>query len=69
MKLVYMRDSKSASDFASQQKKGQFFRNARVMKLVDMRDSKSLVREDVPVRVRPLVPSNTNLEATDYFPQ
>ena len=29
---------------------------ASVMKLVDMRDSKSLVLRDVAVRVRPLVP-------------
>ena len=37
------------------------------MKLVDMRDSKSLVREDVPVRVRPLVPFPPFLDPTDYL--
>ena len=31
--------------------------NARVMKLVDMTDSKSVARNSVPVQVRPLVPS------------
>ena len=30
--------------------------NARVMKLVDMTDSKSVARNSVPVQVRPLVP-------------
>ena len=37
------------------------------MKLVDMRDSKSLVRKDVPVRVRPLVPTNDNLKSKGLF--
>ena len=32
--------------------------NARVMKLVDMTDSKSVARNSVPVQVRPLVPSH-----------
>ena len=31
--------------------------NARVMKLVDMTDSKSVARNSVPVQVRPLVPN------------
>ena len=30
--------------------------DARVMKLVDMTDSKSVARNSVPVQVRPLVP-------------
>ena len=39
---------------------------ASVMKLVDMRDSKSLVRKDVAVRVRPLVPHINQMNA--YLP-
>lgn len=37
------------------------------MKLVDMRDSKSLVREDVSVRVRPLYHLSLLLDPKDFF--
>ena len=39
--------------------------NARVMKLVDMTDSKSVARNSVPVQVRPLVPFSLNREQAD----
>ena len=42
------------------------YTQARVMKLVDMGDSKSPVRENVAVRVRPLVPSFYFLEPKDF---
>lgn len=46
--------------------------NARVMKLVDMTDSKSVARNSVPVQVRPLVPSiktqqNNNRPRVGFF--
>ena len=38
--------------------------SARVVKLVDTRDLKSLVRKDVPVRFRPRAPNNDGRDST-----
>lgn len=44
-------------------------RDARVMKLVDMTDSKSVARNSVPVQVRPLVPSLNRLYVGFFVPE